>query len=92
VPGLVTSLLLDLSPMRHTHTYGYSGLSIDGQIPGRISDVGDDSKLSIFRNGHLEMVKGEMTMNQGDGEKKENRMAKDTGRDGKAFFAGDDVL
>ncbi|KAF8494956.1 hypothetical protein F5888DRAFT_1635874 [Russula emetica] len=38
VPGLVTSLLLDLSPMRHTHTYGYNGLSIDGQIPGRISD------------------------------------------------------
>ena len=23
--GLVTSLLLDLSPMWHTHTYGYSG-------------------------------------------------------------------
>jgi hypothetical protein len=46
VPGLVTSFLLDLSPMRDTHKYGYSGLRIDGQIPGRILDVGDDSKLS----------------------------------------------
>jgi hypothetical protein len=40
-PGLVTSPLLNLSPVRHTHTYGYSGLIIDGQIPGRILDVGD---------------------------------------------------
>jgi hypothetical protein len=63
--GLVTSLLLDLSLMRHTHTYGYSGFGIDGQIPGRILDVGDDSKLSNSEIGHLGMVKGEkMTMNQ----------------------------
>jgi hypothetical protein len=45
-PGLVTSLLLDLSPMRYTNTYSYSRLRIDVQIPGRILDVGDDSKPS----------------------------------------------
>jgi hypothetical protein len=45
-PWLVTSLLLDLSPMRDTHTYGYNSLRIDGQILGRVLDVGDDSKLS----------------------------------------------
>jgi hypothetical protein len=36
-------------------------------------DVGDDSKFSNSENGHLGMVKGEMTMNQGDDMKKENR-------------------
>jgi hypothetical protein len=58
----------DLSPMRRTHTYDYSGLRIDGQIPGRILDVGDDSKLL------------------------NSEMSKDKGRDGKAFFAGNNVL
>jgi hypothetical protein len=71
-PGLVTSLILDLSPapMPHTHTYGYSGLRIGGQIPGRILDAGGDTKAFEFRNGHLGMVKGKMMMNQGDGVKK----------------------
>jgi len=32
--------------MQHTHTYDYSTLRIDGQIPGRTLDVGDDSNLS----------------------------------------------
>jgi hypothetical protein len=54
--------------MRRTHTYDYSGLRIDGKIPGRILDVGDDSKLL------------------------NSEMSKDKGRDGKAFFAGDNIL
>ena len=37
-PGLITLLLLDPSPMRHSHPYGYSGLKIGGQVPGRISN------------------------------------------------------
>jgi hypothetical protein len=36
---LVTSLLLDLCPMRHTHTYDYSGLRIDGQMSNTRSNL-----------------------------------------------------
>ena len=85
---LVTSLLLDLSPMRHTHTFGNSELRIDGQIPGRILDVGDWFEAFEFRNGHLGIVKGEMTMNRSRRwyeERKRTEKSKVTGWDEARF-------